>query len=615
MFKKNMAVTGFTFGMINASDGSAITSGTVSGFVIIDGGIQTALTNSPVHEGNGQWSVNLTAGEMNGDVVGLVFTHASGIPVYFTIRTVAKLVSDLNDPSVAAIRSEMDANSSQLAAIVADTNELQTDDVPGLITTLNNLSIADIDARLTVYDGPTRAELTLDINSVLDKLKKYMQLLVRSDSAISTDNATELSEINTDEGSGAGNFDNTSDSTKALRDHGDAAWITGNTTPPPTAADIRNDIDANSTQLAAILEDTDELQTNNVPGLIAALNNLSTADIDARLLAYDGPTRAELTADINIVLNKLRKYVQLLSRSDVAIATDNAPELSEINADEGSGAGDYDNVTDATEAIRNHGDAAWITGGGASLTQQNIRDAMTLAASPGSPANGSIDQKLENIPASVDSQLSSAHGSGTWGSGAAGTGARTITVMVEDSGNNSPIQNAIVRMRATGMPDAVSMTNAGGTALLYVDDATYSIVVTAGGGYLPLSTSLVVDGDEGLTIQLSAVSLSAPASPALCTVGVVFKLNDQPVENAIAKAELIDKNMTVADTELSVQPVSATTDSDGRAELQLIRLDQFTSGSGKYRVTIIDDKNVKSFARIVTIPNQATAWLEDIPEA
>lgn len=42
-------------------------------------------------------------------------------------------------PSAAAIRSEMDSNSTQLAAIVADTNELQSDDVPGLIAALDTL--------------------------------------------------------------------------------------------------------------------------------------------------------------------------------------------------------------------------------------------------------------------------------------------------------------------------------------------------------------------------------------------------------------------------------------------------------------------------------------------
>lgn len=86
-FEKNTAVTGYTFGLVNASDGSDITTGTVTGYVTIDGGTQTALTNSPTHKGNGQWSVNLTAGEMNGDVIGLAFTHASATTTHHTIRT------------------------------------------------------------------------------------------------------------------------------------------------------------------------------------------------------------------------------------------------------------------------------------------------------------------------------------------------------------------------------------------------------------------------------------------------------------------------------------------------------------------------------------------------
>lgn len=47
-------------------------------------------------------------------------------------------------PTAAAIRAEIDSNSTQLAAIVADTNELQSDDVPGLIAALNDPSVADI---------------------------------------------------------------------------------------------------------------------------------------------------------------------------------------------------------------------------------------------------------------------------------------------------------------------------------------------------------------------------------------------------------------------------------------------------------------------------------------
>jgi len=49
---------------------------------------------------------------------------------------------------------------------------------------------------------------------------------------------------------------------------------------------------------------------------------------------------------------KLLKYIQLLARKDAAIAADNAAELTEINANGGSGAGAYANTTEAQEAIR-----------------------------------------------------------------------------------------------------------------------------------------------------------------------------------------------------------------------------------------------------------------------
>lgn len=64
---------------------------------------------------------------------------------------------------------------------------------------------------------------------------------------------------------------------------------------------------------------------------------------------------------------KLTKYAQLLARSDAAIATDNATELTEINASGGSGAGDYSNQTEAIEALRDRGDSAWVTATGFAL--------------------------------------------------------------------------------------------------------------------------------------------------------------------------------------------------------------------------------------------------------
>lgn len=82
-----------------------------------------------------------------------------------------------------------------IADILADTNELQIDWVNG-----------------------GRLDLLLDAVATGAKLLKYVQLLARKDAAIATDNATELTAINADGGSGVGAYANTSDALENLRD-------------------------------------------------------------------------------------------------------------------------------------------------------------------------------------------------------------------------------------------------------------------------------------------------------------------------------------------------------------------------------------------------------------
>lgn len=77
-----------------------------------------------------------------------IFTMAVGD----TIEIIAALGSAGVAPTVTQIRQEMDSNSTQLADIAADTNELQTDDIPGVIATVQN----DLDT-ITGADGVTLA--------------------------------------------------------------------------------------------------------------------------------------------------------------------------------------------------------------------------------------------------------------------------------------------------------------------------------------------------------------------------------------------------------------------------------------------------------------------------
>ena len=88
VFRKGVAVTGYTFVLLNKSTGAAVTSGSVTCKVLKDGGSQATSTNSAAHEGNGQWSITLTATEMDADQVGLAITHSTALPSYKTFKTV-----------------------------------------------------------------------------------------------------------------------------------------------------------------------------------------------------------------------------------------------------------------------------------------------------------------------------------------------------------------------------------------------------------------------------------------------------------------------------------------------------------------------------------------------
>lgn len=86
-FTRGQALVGLSFTLINVSTGAAVTTGTATGYVTLDGGTQTAIAGSPVHEGNGQWTVDLTAAEMDGALVGLLITHPLAINVDKTLQT------------------------------------------------------------------------------------------------------------------------------------------------------------------------------------------------------------------------------------------------------------------------------------------------------------------------------------------------------------------------------------------------------------------------------------------------------------------------------------------------------------------------------------------------
>lgn len=90
-------------------------------------------------------------------------------------------------------------------------------------------------------------------------------------------------------------------------------------------------------------------------------------------------------------------------------------------------------------------------------------------------------------------------------SAASGTGARTVTVTVNDGTN--PVESATVRL-TKGAESFIASTNASGVATFNVDDGTWTVAITAS-GYSFAGATLVVDGAETPTYSLTQLSFSA----------------------------------------------------------------------------------------------------------
>lgn len=101
MYKKNTAIVGFSVGLISKFNGADITTGIPVGYYTLDGGVQAPIADvTPVHEGNGLWSFDISAAEMNGDIIALTFTHTNSITEHRQIKPHDLLVDDIWDEAL-----------------------------------------------------------------------------------------------------------------------------------------------------------------------------------------------------------------------------------------------------------------------------------------------------------------------------------------------------------------------------------------------------------------------------------------------------------------------------------------------------------------------------------
>ena len=129
--------------------------------VILTVKVATAFTEHLRVEIDGEVTAEALGTQAKADVQ----TEADTALASYNGPTSAELVSEIDD-----VQTDIAAIKTETALIVADTNELQVDDVPGLISALNNLSAANVATELATYDGPTRAEATSDKDEIVTLL-------------------------------------------------------------------------------------------------------------------------------------------------------------------------------------------------------------------------------------------------------------------------------------------------------------------------------------------------------------------------------------------------------------------------------------------------------------
>jgi len=217
------------------------------------------------------------------------------------------------------------------------------------------------------------------------------------------------------------------------------------------------------------------------------------------------PTTAMRGTDSAATAAKLEAYVQLLARSDAAIATDRATELGEINANEGSGVGDFSNQTDAVEAIRDATLAANVMqiGGDA----QSLADLKDLADTGYDPSTHKIQGVVTTDTATAATDVTNAV------KVSAGTGAGQLDF------TSGVVKSNLAQILGTALTETATYLAAGFKKLFNVASPIFTLASNnqTGDGYAKMTDSSA--GFPYVIGQVDKIDDAATIAPATAAIG------------------------------------------------------------------------------------------------
>jgi len=343
-------------------------------------------------------AVASVTGGVGGNVTGSVGSVIGGVTVTTNNDKTGYSLTTA-PPTAAEIQAELEENGASildtlgdrlLGTIAAGTHNPQSGDAYAIVNngTYGNSAIKgyvdDIESRLTA----ARA-------GYLDKLNVTGTLAHSDAAATYKADVSALALEATLDGIKGTTFNTSTDSLEALRDRGDSAWITATGFSTHSAADVLAAIQAEGTYLKNLYDNQGNWLTATgfaTPGdamtLTAAYDAAKTAakagDAMTLTAAYDAAKTAlpagSYTAPDNAGIAAIQAKTDNLpsdpaDESDLETLIDALPNNTEFEAafTEIKGA-TWSSLTDTLEAIRDRGDAAWLTAAGFAVPG----DAMTL---------------------------------------------------------------------------------------------------------------------------------------------------------------------------------------------------------------------------------------------
>jgi len=184
------------------------------------------------------------------------------------------------------------------------------DEIDSAIAALENLSAAQVAAELATYDGVTRTEATADKDAIItqgDIAWATATGFATSELAAEMDARFDALDTAVDTIEGTNTSDEIDAAITALEDLSAAQVATELATyDAPTKAEMDSGfaalLDISTSDVGLVVEQKLTVYDAATGAEIAALNDLSAAEVAAELATYDGVTRAEASSDKNEIL-------------------------------------------------------------------------------------------------------------------------------------------------------------------------------------------------------------------------------------------------------------------------------------------------------------------------